>query len=180
VGKLTTHVLDTAAGRPAAGMRIDFAAVGPKGPTPVATVHTNAEGRTDRPLLDGDAMRAGEYELTFHVADYFRGLGLDLPPEADTEPHVEAVLPGGFKIAFDAASTITQFNPAWTPPVGGPSGALAFRCDTPAEVDEVYKSLVDAGYQGHLEPWDALWGQRYASLHDPDGNGVDIYAPLAT
>ena len=84
MGKLTTHVLDTAGGRPAAGMRIDFAAVGPNGAAPIATVHTNAEGRTDRPLLDGDAMRAGEYELTFHVADYFRGQHVMLadPPKA--------------------------------------------------------------------------------------------------
>jgi 5-hydroxyisourate hydrolase len=97
VGKLTTHVLDTAGGRPAAGMRIDFAAVGPKGPTPVATVHTNAEGRTDRPLLDGDAMRTGEYELTFHVADYFRGQRVPLadPPFLDRVPLRFAIADAG-------------------------------------------------------------------------------------
>jgi catechol 2,3-dioxygenase-like lactoylglutathione lyase family enzyme len=110
---------------------------------------------------------------------FYRRFGLDLPPEADTEPHVEAVLPGGLKLAWDAVSVIKEIDPEWSPPTGGPGGALAFRCDSPAEVDEVYKSLVDAGYPGHMEPWDAFWGQRYATLRDPDGNGIDIYAPLA-
>ena len=63
VGKLTTHVLDTAGGRPAAGMRIDFASIGPQGSTLIATVHTNAEGRTDEPLLDGVGMRTGTFEV---------------------------------------------------------------------------------------------------------------------
>ena len=55
---------------------------------------------------------------------------------------------------------------------------IAFRCDRPAEVDAVYADLTGAGYDGHLQPWDAFWGQRYAVVHDPDGNGVDLFAPL--
>ncbi len=51
------------------------------------------------------------------------------------------------------------------------------RCDDPTEVDAVYEELVSAGYHGELEPWDAFWGQRYASVQDPDGNGVDLFAP---
>lgn len=88
MGKLTTHVLDTASGTPAAGMRIDFAAVGANGALPINTVYTNAEGRTDAPLLAADAMRAGEFELTFHVADYFRRQGTSLsdPPFLDRVP----------------------------------------------------------------------------------------------
>jgi uncharacterized glyoxalase superfamily protein PhnB len=46
-------------------------------------------------------------------------------------------------------------------------------------VDRLYGALVDAGYEGHLEPWDAFWGQRYATVRDPDGNGVDLFAPLS-
>lgn len=79
MGKLTTHVLDTSAGMPAAGMRVDFAAVAGVGVEPIATVYTNANGRTDTPLLADDAMRVGEFELTFHVAAYFRGQNRDLP-----------------------------------------------------------------------------------------------------
>lgn len=76
---LTTHVLDTAHGRPAAGMRIDLAAWADGAFRPLLTVHTNAQGRTDAPLLAPEAARAGEYELLFHAAAYFRTLGLALP-----------------------------------------------------------------------------------------------------
>jgi 5-hydroxyisourate hydrolase len=88
MGTLTTHVLDTSAGLPAAGMRIDFAAVDEHRGRGVRTVYTNAEGRTDEPLLAADAMRAGEFELTFHVAEYFRGQGHALadPPFLDRVP----------------------------------------------------------------------------------------------
>jgi uncharacterized glyoxalase superfamily protein PhnB len=56
--------------------------------------------------------------------------------------------------------------------------SLAFACADPAEVDRVYAELTTAGYEGHKQPWDAFWGQRYAVVHDPDGNGVDLFAPL--
>ncbi len=57
--------------------------------------------------------------------------------------------------------------------------SLAFGCDGPAEVDSVYEDLVlGAGYRGELKPWDAFWGMRYAVVHDPDGNGVDLFAAL--
>ncbi|GAA0378045.1 glyoxalase [Acrocarpospora corrugata] len=110
---------------------------------------------------------------------FYRRLGLDLPAEADTEPHVEAALPGGLRLAWDTADTIRAFDPGWTPPSGGARVGLAFACADPGEVDQVYAQLVDAGYDGHLKPWDAFWGQRYATLRDPDGNSVDLFAPLA-
>ena len=88
MGKLTTHVLDTSSGRPAAGMRVDFSAIESRGPRHILTLHTNGEGRTDSPLLTGEAMRIGIYELTFHVADYFRGKGAVLsdPPFLERVP----------------------------------------------------------------------------------------------
>ena len=79
MGKLTTHVLDTATGRPAAAMRVDFAVVEPGGTRLLQSLRTNGDGRTDAALLAADAMRVGVYELTFHVADYFRANGVDLP-----------------------------------------------------------------------------------------------------
>ena len=85
MGKLTTHVLNIAAGAPAAGMRIDLRAL-PAGPgvSPRAS-QTNADGRCAAPLLEGAALRSGCYSLTFHVADYFRSLGVALadPPFLD-------------------------------------------------------------------------------------------------
>ena len=91
------------------------------------------------------------------------------------------ILPGGMRILFDPESTIKSFDPEWTPPPkGSPRTALAFECPDPAEVDAIYAAMVDAGHDGHLAPWDAFWGQRYATLRDPDGNGVDLFAALPT
>ena len=68
MGKLTTHVLDTALGKPAAGLVIELWA----GERHIATVTTNADGRADKPMLEGDAFKVGHYELRFHAGDYLR------------------------------------------------------------------------------------------------------------
>jgi uncharacterized glyoxalase superfamily protein PhnB len=109
---------------------------------------------------------------------FYRMLGMDVPAEADSQPHVEHQVTGAFKLTWDTVETIRSFDPEWKPPVGGPRTALAFQMSSPAEVDSLYKKLVDSGYEGHKEPWDAFWGQRYGLVHDPDGNGIDLYAPL--
>ena len=110
---------------------------------------------------------------------FYRRLGLDIPVGADTEPHVEAALPGGLRLVWDTVETIRSFDPEWTAPNGGPRMALAFHGDSPDEVDQTYIDLVKAGYEGHKEPWDAFWGMRYAVVHDPDGNSVDLFSPQA-
>lgn len=75
-GRLTTHVLDTARGIPAAGVEIEVERIEDGGRTLVARGRTNAGGRTDAPLLEGEALRPGVYELTFAVGAYFGGDGL--------------------------------------------------------------------------------------------------------
>jgi catechol 2,3-dioxygenase-like lactoylglutathione lyase family enzyme len=109
---------------------------------------------------------------------FYRELGLELPEDADGRPHVEATLPGGLRFALDTEETIRSFAPDWQPPSGGPRIGLAFRLDSPGEVDAAYERLVALGYDGHKAPWDAPWGQRYALVRDPDGNGVDLFCPL--
>ncbi|MET8681633.1 VOC family protein [Streptomyces sp. NPDC004647] len=111
---------------------------------------------------------------------FYRRLGLDIPAGADAEPHVEASLPGGLRIAWDTVDTIRSFDPDWTPPQGGHRIGLAFACDDPADVDRTYAELLAAGCTGHLKPWNAFWGMRYAAVLDPDGNSVDLFAPLPT
>ena len=75
-GKLSTHVLDTARGTPATGMRIELYRVGaPGGAAPLVEAVTNADGRTPAPLLVGDEVQPGTYRLAFHVGDYFAGAG---------------------------------------------------------------------------------------------------------
>jgi catechol 2,3-dioxygenase-like lactoylglutathione lyase family enzyme len=110
--------------------------------------------------------------------EFYRRLGLEIPAGADAEPHVEVTLPGGLRLAWDTVATIRSFDPDWTPPQGGSRVGLAFACGSPAEVDTTYDDLVRAGYEGHKQPWDAFWGQRYAIVHDPDGNSVELFAPL--
>jgi catechol 2,3-dioxygenase-like lactoylglutathione lyase family enzyme len=108
---------------------------------------------------------------------FYRRLGLDIPPDADGEPHVETALPGGLRLAWDTVETIRSFDPEWSPPSGGHRVSLAFLVETPAEVDRAYAELTGLGYEGHRAPWDAFWGQRYAEVLDPDGNMIDLFAP---
>jgi 5-hydroxyisourate hydrolase len=78
LGRLTTHVLDTATGKPAAGLGVTLKAAGKHG-TALASLVTNADGRCDRPLLEGEAMTAGSYDLVFEAGAYFDALGIELP-----------------------------------------------------------------------------------------------------
>jgi 5-hydroxyisourate hydrolase len=78
-GRLTTHVLDTASGKPAAGLSIMLYRVSGNSHRKLKTVVTNADGRCDEPLLAGKAFETGQYELIFSAGAYFRGLGIDLP-----------------------------------------------------------------------------------------------------
>jgi uncharacterized glyoxalase superfamily protein PhnB len=110
---------------------------------------------------------------------FYRRLALDIPAEADNEPHVEVTLPGGPRLAWDTIDTIRGFDPDWSAPSGGPAMSLAFRCDSPKEVNTVFADLVGAGYDGVHPPWDAFWGQRYATVADPDGNHVDLFASIS-
>ena len=78
MGRLTTHVLDTAHGRPGAGVSIELYRMGTTRER-IATATTNTDGRCERPLLEGAAFAAGTYELVFHAGDYFAGQGIALP-----------------------------------------------------------------------------------------------------
>lgn len=108
---------------------------------------------------------------------FYRRLGLEFPAGAESENHVETTLPGGLRLAFDPVADVQGFDPAWSPPTGSPRVALAFLCESPGDVDAKYTELVGLGYGSRRPPWDAVWGQRYAMLLDPDGNGVDLFAP---
>ena len=79
MARLSTHVLDTTRGKPAAGIPIELHRVESSGRTPVAAAITNADGRTDAPLLTGDRLETGTYELTFRVGAYLREVASPLP-----------------------------------------------------------------------------------------------------
>ncbi|MFD4032599.1 VOC family protein [Streptomyces sp. NPDC058637] len=126
-----------------------------------------------------DAISVTTADLAASLA-FYRRLGLDIPAGAESAPHVEVTLPGGQRLLWDTEDVVRSFDPGWTPAAkGGERLGLAFLCDGPAEVDSVYAELTAAGHEGHLEPWDAVWGQRYAVVLDPDGCAVSLFAPSA-
>ena len=81
-GRLTTHVLDTASGKPAAGLKIALYRVSGNSHKKIKDVTTNADGRCDAPLLEGKEFKTGQYELIFFAGDYMRGAGVALPDPA--------------------------------------------------------------------------------------------------
>ncbi len=124
------------------------------------------------PSLDAIGIVAADVAAS---AKFYRLLGLDFPDS--TEDHVEATTPTGLRVMLDSVEMAKQFDPNWVQPAGKPI-ALAFLCSSPTEVDETYERVTAAGYQGKNPPYDAFWGQRYATVLDPDGYAVDLFARL--
>lgn len=108
---------------------------------------------------------------------FYRLLGLTIPEGAEREQHVEVELGGGVRLMLDTVELVKSFS-EWEPASGGHRMGLAFRCDGPAEVDRLHAVVTAAGYESTADPFDAFWGQRYATVSDPDGNPVDLYAEL--
>ena len=102
-------------------------------------------------------------------------LGIEVPEPG--EEHVEASLRGGLLLMWDTEDLIRQIEPGLPTPVRQRI-VLAFRCLDAADVDATYARVVDGGFEGKTEPWDAFWGQRFAYLLDPEGNTVALFAPL--
>lgn len=108
MGRLTTHVLDTAQGRPGAGVRVELFDANDRR-RPVASARTNRDGRCDAPLLEGAAFRTGRWELVFHVGEYFAAAGL---PAADP-PFLDQVTVR-FAIAADAHYHVPLLVSPWS------------------------------------------------------------------
>ncbi|HEV7276727.1 MAG TPA: hydroxyisourate hydrolase [Devosiaceae bacterium] len=94
-GRLTTHVLDTTHGRPAAGVRVELLLIQGEGSRSLLSSQTNADGRTDQPLLEGEQFQLGMYELVFHVGQYFQRLSTRIE-----NPFLD-IVPVRFRIAED-------------------------------------------------------------------------------
>ena len=107
---------------------------------------------------------------------FYRLLGFEFPDKEDD--HVEAVTPSGLRVMLDVLDMVKQYDPDWVTPQGRPIG-LAFLCESPSDVDATYERVLAAGHRGKVPPFDADWGQRYATVLDPDGNAVDLFARFA-
>lgn len=105
--------------------------------------------------------------------DFYRLLGLDIPEAANGEHHVE-VAGDGVRLAFDTIEIAKSVYGGWEKATGHRI-ELAFACDDRDALNELYGKMVEHGYEGHREPWDAVWGQRYAIVKDPDGNLISLF-----
>ena len=109
---------------------------------------------------------------------FYRLMGLPIPDGQDDDPHVEYAPAGGCGLGFAAEAMVRQIDPNWKDGRDQYRVSLQFRCNTPTEVDAAHARLVIAGHRSYKEPWDAVWGQRFARVYDPDGNVVSLFCPL--
>lgn len=110
--------------------------------------------------------------------EFYRLLGLEFPPDGADESHVEAETPNGTRLMLDTLELMKSIDGEFELPESRAGFVIAFRCDTPGDVDALHARVVDAGFDSKLEPFDAFWGQRYATVLDPDGTHVDLFATL--
>ena len=108
---------------------------------------------------------------------FYELLGFTFPPFEDGDAHVETVRGPGAQLMIDGAELMTGL--LGESPRAGNTAAFAVRCGSPAQVDEVAARVAAAGHTVVTPPWDAPWGQRYATVADPDGYRVDLYASLS-
>ncbi len=108
---------------------------------------------------------------------FYSLLGVSFGEYTPGQGHCEADL-GGFRLMLDTYETAAAFIDDFTPPIGNDQMSLAVEATSPEEVDETHAAVLAAGFRSVREPFDAFWGQRYATVLDPDGNAVDIYAGL--
>jgi uncharacterized glyoxalase superfamily protein PhnB len=109
---------------------------------------------------------------------FYRLLGVVFDEADGDTGHHEAQLGGGIRLMLDSEAVMASFIDDFETPKGNDRVSLAVECDAPTDVDETYRTVVSAGSTSVKEPFDAFWGQRYATVEDPDGNHVDLYAAL--
>lgn len=109
---------------------------------------------------------------------FYRLLGIHFAVDEHMPGHAGADLSSGLHLMLDTEELRGPTIDGWTRPNGGPRTFLAFEFADSAEVDAKYAELTAAGHTGAAKPFDAFWGMRYATVLDPDGNGIDLYATL--
>jgi uncharacterized glyoxalase superfamily protein PhnB len=109
---------------------------------------------------------------------FYRSLGVPFDDDENETGHHEAQLGGGVKLMLDSEALMASSFDGFETPSGNDRISLAVEFDAPVDVDSAYQTVVSAGFPAVKEPFDAFWGQRYATVADPDGNHVDLYASL--
>lgn len=124
-------------------------------------------------MLDAIGIASNNIEKSIK---FYNLLGLDFKEYG--EGHFEASCPSGIRLMIDSYELLKKINPEWKEPKI-PGITLCFKQETSEKVDELFNQIKDAGFTCDKEPWDAFWGQRYASVKDPNGNNIDIFANLS-
>ena len=123
-----------------------------------------------------DAVAVSSTDMAKTVA-FYELLGFEFPQWGPEDKHVEPITkPGEVRLMIDTADLMQQLTGA--APVPANHSSLAMLCDSPAEVDAIAAKMSAAGQSLTVEPWDAFWGQRYATVKDPDGYQIDLFAEL--
>ena len=107
---------------------------------------------------------------------FYELLGFRFPEATSDDPHLEAEDTSGVRLMIDDASFLTELH--GEPPRPGTVAGFAIVVESPAEVDGTVERIRAAGHAVVAEPYDAPWGQRYATVADPDGYRVDVFCPL--
>jgi uncharacterized glyoxalase superfamily protein PhnB len=107
---------------------------------------------------------------------FYKLLGVDLKKFGETD-HYEATTASGVRLLLDSVDVIRSFEPHYKPAHGN-GMTLCFKQGSAKDVDQMYATLIHAGFQSVKEPWNAFWGQRYACVADPDKNQIDLFAIL--
>jgi catechol 2,3-dioxygenase-like lactoylglutathione lyase family enzyme len=123
--------------------------------------------------MEINAVGVSATDLSRAIA-FYELLGFRFPPLEPETVHIEAE--GAVALMIDDAAFLTELH--GEPPRPGNIAAFAAQCASPADVDETVRRVASAGHTVVAQPYDAAWGQRYATVADPDGFRVDLYAPL--
>lgn len=126
------------------------------------------------PILDAVGVTARDLRATTR---FYALLGFRFAEIGDDDHHVEAeTAPGAVRLMIDSAELAASL--IGEAPRPGNGSAFALLCDSPAEVDAAVARVQAAGGKVVTAPFDAFWGQRYATVADPDGYKIDLFAPL--
>lgn len=109
--------------------------------------------------------------------EFYKLLGLNFSDCNNTTEHSEATTKSGLRVMLDSEELMKKLKPNWKKPVGQRM-TLCFSCESVKEVDSLYEKILKEGFSSQTAPWDAFWGQRYATVIDPDGNAIDLFANL--
>lgn len=143
-------------------------------PTPTVGAMTEPQDSPQPPQLNAVGLVVADLP---RAIEFYTALGCRFDELSPSGGHIEADL-GGIRLMLDTDESIQGYWPGSTWPGRG-RVSLAARCASPADVDRVHSELAKLGSGSTHEPFDAPWGMRYATVLDPDGSAVDLYADLS-